>query len=331
MTKLNNNITGIYQIKNLINGNIYIGQSVNIRNRWKQHIYELNNDKHSNSHLQNAWNLYGKENFEFSILEKCEINQLDEKEEYWINKLDSYQNGYNNDLGGKGCRGYKHTEEEIIKMRKIQNPKIILQFDLEYNFVKEWIGGVSHINKELGYTKDCILLRCNHTILNKMTPYKNYFWIYKDEYDSENFTWDNYLSDYKICNEKVICQYNTCFELIKKWGSSNDLKTCGYDVKSIKEICNHNGTRKTYKGFIWAYEGYDFSDGYFGIYNEYKYGRHNCRKVNMKLEKYGAVIKSFDSITDACIFLGQPIKFRSNICQSISKHQKSCGYYWEYV
>ena len=37
-------------------------------------------------------------------------------------------------------------------MRKTHNPKVVLQFDLNLNFIAEWIGGVSHINKELKYT-----------------------------------------------------------------------------------------------------------------------------------------------------------------------------------
>jgi len=190
--------------------------------------------------------MYGEDNFEFSIIEECPISMLDEREIYWIDKLKTYVGfddcqGYNDDLGGKGIRGYKHSQEEIDKMRRIQNPGIVLQFDLNFEFVKEWIGGVSHISKELGYTKECILLRCNHTILNKMTPYKNSYWIYKKEYESNSFSWSNYLSNVRKKDEKVICQYNRKFELLRKWYSHYDLKTEGYNLKPILSICNHNG------------------------------------------------------------------------------------------
>ena len=280
--------------------------------------------------------MYGEDNFEFSIIEECSILMLDEREIFWIDKFRTYIGfddcqGYNKDLGCKGIRGYKHTQEEIDKMRRIQNPDIVLQFDLDFNFVKEWIGGASHIKRELGYTKECILLRCNHTILNKMTPYKNYYWIYKSEFESESFSWNNYLSQVRHKNERVICQYNKNFELLRKWNSHFELKDEGYNIKPILNICNHWGTQKTYCDCIWAYDDYDFSDGYFGFCDQYKKGQHNCRKVNMKSEKDGDIINSFNSITEACIFLGKPNKFRNNIIKAISKNHKSAGYYWEYA
>ena len=323
-------------IRNLINDKKYIGQSADIYCRWSHHKNDLINNRHHNRHLQNSWNLYGEDNFVFSIIEECPVYMLDECEIFWINKLRTYIGfdncqGYNEDLGGKGIRGYKHTKDELSKMRIIQNPEIVLQFDINFEFIKEWIGGVSHISKELGYTKECILLRCNHTILNKMTPYKNSFWIYKREFESNSFTWDNYLHNVRNKDEKVICQYDKCFNLLRKWNSHYELKNEGYDIKPILNICNHHGSQKTYCDCIWSYEGYNFSDGYFGFHDEYKKGRHNCRKVNMKFEKDGDIINSFNSITEACRFLGKPDKFRCNIVQSISKNQRSAGYYWEYA
>lgn len=329
-------ITGIYGIKNLINNKIYVGQAEDIYSRWIHHKSDLRGNRHHNCHLQNSWNKYGEINFLFYIIKECKSSELDEKERYWIVQLRTYEgfvdcNGYNQDLGGSGIRGYKHTDEEIDKMRRIQNPKIVLQFDLDFNLIKEWIGGVSHINKELKYTKECILIRCNHTILNKMTPYKNSYWIFKDEYDDPQFTWNNYLSNFRQKDDVIICQYDTHFKLIKKWNTHYELKENGFNVKTILAICKQSGTQKTYKNSIWAFDGYDFSNGYFGNYNEYKKGRHNCRKVMMKETKDGKALMTFDSVTDACLYLGKPIKFRSNIVQSLKKNQRSGGYYWEYV
>lgn len=51
----------------------------------------------------------------------------------------------------------------------------------------------------------------------------------------------------------------------------------------------------------------------------------------MKETKDGKALMTFDSITDACLYLGKPIKFRSNIIQSLKKNQRSGGYYWEYA
>jgi group I intron endonuclease len=60
---------GIYKIENKANGKVYIGQSANINKRWIEHRSNLNNNRHPNRKLQNAWNNYGQDNFDFNILE----------------------------------------------------------------------------------------------------------------------------------------------------------------------------------------------------------------------------------------------------------------------
>jgi len=97
-------ICGIYCIENLINHKKYIGQSVNITNRFYGHKNKLKENIHRNDHLQAAWNKYGEDNFEFSIIELCDESLLDEKEKYYIKFYDSNtnDNGYNIELGGKG-------------------------------------------------------------------------------------------------------------------------------------------------------------------------------------------------------------------------------------
>lgn len=63
-------MTGIYQIINKINDHAYVGSAVDIKRRWAWHKSRLNKGKHYNPYLQHAWNKYGKENFEFSMVEK---------------------------------------------------------------------------------------------------------------------------------------------------------------------------------------------------------------------------------------------------------------------
>lgn len=104
-------ICGIYKIRNKTNNKIYTGQAVDIYDRWAEHIRALRGQYHTNNHLQRAWNKYGEDNFEFSIVEECCEDELDDREIYWIAEYDSYHNGYNQTLGGGGARGYKHSEE----------------------------------------------------------------------------------------------------------------------------------------------------------------------------------------------------------------------------
>lgn len=108
---INNDNCGIYMIRNKVNDKKYIGQSHNISWRWYQHKTSLNHNRCENRHLQYSWNKYGKDSFEFSIIELCPVEMLDEKETYWIDYYDSTQTGYNIRLGGNSSRGWKMTEE----------------------------------------------------------------------------------------------------------------------------------------------------------------------------------------------------------------------------
>ena len=118
-------MVGIYKINNKINNKIYIGQTVNIEKRWYKHKWDLNNNKHTNKHLQRAWNKYGEDNFHFSIIEECDTEELDIKEKDYIQLFDSFKNGYNRTLGGEhGNRGMIVSMEtrrklsELLKGRK---------------------------------------------------------------------------------------------------------------------------------------------------------------------------------------------------------------------
>ena len=70
-----NKITGIYMILNHTNDKIYIGQSIDIKTRWKQHKSNLNCNRHENKHLQSAWDKYGKDKFEIQL--NANINNCD--------------------------------------------------------------------------------------------------------------------------------------------------------------------------------------------------------------------------------------------------------------
>jgi len=77
-------ISGIYAIKNLVNGKTYVGQTVDLNRRLYDHKRCLKKDMHHNIYLQREYNKYGFEKFEFTTLEQCDVELLDEKEIYWI-------------------------------------------------------------------------------------------------------------------------------------------------------------------------------------------------------------------------------------------------------
>ena len=90
---------GIYIITNKINNKIYIGKSKNIERRWKQYAYDFKTRKikHINEHMLNSMTKYGYDNFDFKIQEECEIENLSERELFWMNHYESFNSskGYN--------------------------------------------------------------------------------------------------------------------------------------------------------------------------------------------------------------------------------------------
>lgn len=89
------NDIGIYCIENIKNNKKYIGQSIHIHRRWSEHKNELKNNIHHNDYLQKSWNKYGTDNFKFYIIELCSVDELDDKEDYYI----SLYNTMNDDYG----------------------------------------------------------------------------------------------------------------------------------------------------------------------------------------------------------------------------------------
>ena len=91
---------GIYKITNLITNKIYIGQSVDIERRWKQHIAsskDPNNSSYYNQ-LYTDFRYYGVDNFSFEILEtidKKDKKLLNELELKYMKKFDTLKSGYN--------------------------------------------------------------------------------------------------------------------------------------------------------------------------------------------------------------------------------------------
>lgn len=108
---------GIYKITNLINGKSYIGQSVNIHKRFIAHksVAFNPNSKNYNYPLYRSIRKYGLDNFSFEIIEECKIEELDDKEIYYISKYQTHgPNGYNLDDGGSSALHYIKLSDEKV-------------------------------------------------------------------------------------------------------------------------------------------------------------------------------------------------------------------------
>ena len=99
----------IYVITNNINGKQYVGKTTDtIEKRFQEHLNEYHKTRSNKRPLYAAMNKYGKEHFYTKELEKCDLDQLDAREQYWINALNTFHFGYNATQGGDGSQLYNY-------------------------------------------------------------------------------------------------------------------------------------------------------------------------------------------------------------------------------
>lgn len=289
-------ICGIYCIENIVNHKKYIGQSINIYKRWREHRYRLNKGIHINKHLQLAWNKYGSNSFTFSIVEICLSNELDNKEIYWISEYNTLDNlyGYNSVDGGNNSSKFRsYSDEEIHEFTsKKLSPSDVLGIierfqsgDYDANIAKDYNVDITEIG----------LIR-SHRIWKYLTDGlefeksngRNIKQI--DRYDLNG----NYLDSFSCCGE-VQC-------------------LLGYKDKTIYKVCR--GLIPTAYGYVWRFSGEQFN----------KYPLPPKIIAVDQYDKCWNYICSYDSMKDASEITNI---FRNHIGDVINGKRKTAGgFHW---
>lgn len=173
---------GIYCIENTLNNKKYIGSSVNIYNRILKHRSLLRNLKHENIILQNSWVKNKEESFICYVLEECNEEDLLHREQYWINKLNSYynitKNVIRNNLSEESKIKISNTLKNGYKEGRIVSNSItpIDVYDLNYNLIYQF-NSIKEASEELKISKSLI----GRVLNGDYNKGKNMIFRYKDE------------------------------------------------------------------------------------------------------------------------------------------------------
>lgn len=235
---------GIYKITNLINNKCYIGQSIHIERRWTEHCFPSKTSK-----ISLAIQEFGKENFNFEILEECSIQELDKKEAYWIQYYNSLTpNGYNVvDNTNSEITHYNFYDKEIIDniINDILNTSLsFLDISKKYNInisnISRINNGETHFRENLSYPlrqtkKEHCCKKCGKEL-------KSYYATYCRECYKEELKEEVLISREELKNlirikpfTQIGKQFNVSDNAIRKWCDKYNLPRTKKEINSYSD------------------------------------------------------------------------------------------------
>ena len=242
--------SGIYSIKG--KSKVYIGQSVNVNNRFYQHLSLLRRGNHFNSHLQNFYNKYGEGELNFQVIEYCHCSDLNRKEVFYIDNFDSIKTGFNQTkdpfLGGNNTKGGKLKNWKNGRVYEFDNTaKFCDEQSLSYGLV------LQILNQKRKFYRYWTLPEFNFRDVNKISYFKKYLLC---DPNGEKVEFDN-ITDF--C-EKNSLSYSCVIRVLKgkgKWHKGWRLPSLGpktilaspkgeiYDVYNLGAFAKLHGLRKS--------------------------------------------------------------------------------------
>lgn len=139
-------MTGIYMFTNKCTGKSYVGQSVNIEKRYDSHLFKMS----ERSLFHDELRYYGVQNFEFQVLEECDIRDLNDREIYYIKKFNTMSpNGYNLTAGGgssphlNSLKSFDDVDKiiELLKEDSLTNVQIGALFGVSDQMISDINSG----------------------------------------------------------------------------------------------------------------------------------------------------------------------------------------------
>lgn len=223
----------IYRYLNIESGKSYVGQTVNPYKRFNQHLNSNNKDWHVDYHKN-------PEKYEYIVVEdNIPEDQLDEREVYWIDYYDSYNNGYNLTEGGCGNRGYKLSYETKKKISKSNKGKH--RSDETKKKISESSKG-KHLSEE-------------HKIkISESMKGKNAYWYGKHHSEEHKRKISESMKGKpKTKLKKPIIQYSKSGDFIKEWNSLSEAAEYFNKSPGNISICLKGRNNSAY-GYVWKYK-----------------------------------------------------------------------------
>lgn len=113
-------MAGVYIIKNSINDMFYIGSSIKIKKRIREHVNMLKNNTHYNKRMQDDWNELGEGYFSFEILEECKESEVYVIEQKYIDRYFNSGMMYNLCPKSDSSLGFKFDEDKKEEMKRLK-------------------------------------------------------------------------------------------------------------------------------------------------------------------------------------------------------------------
>lgn len=233
--------TGVYILYHIYNSDIkYVGSTkkLGFKQRFNNHIKELKKNIHNNTHLQSVANKYGVDGFRMDIILKCNPSYCIEAEQFWIDTLDTYNNGYNQSKMA-GCVSMPYEERRISTKNQ---QKIIYQIDKNSKIINKF-NGILLAGREVGVNARDISSCCN----NRVNMAGGYLWCFEKDYNKNI----KYKSNY---NNIGVIQFDKNNNFIKEWNSIQEaaIKYSNGHNGNISNCCS--GKLKSAYGYIWKYK-----------------------------------------------------------------------------
>lgn len=240
------NNTCIYCIENTITKYKYIGSAKNYILRQRMHLSQLLNNKHHSKYLQRSFNKHGIDNFRFYIIENCLLNNLLEREQYWIDLLNPEYNGCK--IAGSPL-GYKHTDDYKEACRQRMLGKTMSQEAREK--LSKSMSGINHWTTKKPFSDEH--KKKLSDIHKELALKEDYINPFKNKKHS-----DKTIALLGLKSSKIVLQYDLENNFIREWKSAREAaKYYNMAVTGITNVASIKESMKKYKtakGFIWRWK-----------------------------------------------------------------------------